>query len=215
MRLLLAALLALPLATAAQNATPQVQLAGTMGTKALLLIDGKPKTLGVGESHAGVRLLSLKDGQAQVDLAGSTVTLRIGSAPAALGGGVESNGAAREIVLTAGLGGHFVTQGTINGRLVEFMVDTGATVVSLSQAEADRLGLDWRSGQRVLTSTANGPVPTHRITLSAVRVGEVTVSNVAALVVPAPMPYALLGNSFLSRFQMRRENDVMRLELRP
>jgi aspartyl protease family protein len=88
-------------------------------------------------------------------------------------------------------------------------------VVSLGQAEADRLGLDWKSGPRVLTQTANGPVPTHRITLSAVRVGEVTVSNVAAVVVPAPPPYALLGNSFLARFQMRRENDQMRLELRP
>jgi aspartyl protease family protein len=212
MRVPVAALLAWPLLAAAQS----VQLAGTMGaSKALLLIDGKPKTLAVGESHAGVRLLALKDGNAQVDLAGTSWTLRMGSAPAAIGGGVASNGAAREIVLTAGLGGHFVTQGAINGRPVEFMVDTGATVVSLGQAEADRLGLDWKSGPRVLTQTANGPVPTHRITLSAVRVGEVTVSNVAAVVVPAPLPYALLGNSFLARFQMRRENDQMRLELRP
>jgi aspartyl protease family protein len=47
-----------------------------------------------------------------------------------------------------------------------------------------------------------------------VRVGEVEVSNVDAIVMPAQMPYVLLGNSFLSRFQMRRDNDVLRLERR-
>jgi aspartyl protease family protein len=51
--------------------------------------------------------------------------------------------------------------------------------------------------------------------LTSVRVGEVEVANVSAVVLPAQMPYVLLGNSFLTRFQMRRENDVMRLELRP
>ncbi len=202
---------ALPLAAAAQS----VQLAGTMGGKALLLIDGKPRTLAVGESHAGVKLLSAKEGQAQVDRNGVVTSLRMGDAPAAVGGGVAPNPSAREIVMTAGPGGHFVTQGMVNGRPMQFMVDTGATVIALSEADADRLGLDWRSGQRSVTHTANGAVTTHRITLSAVKVGEITVSNVAAAVVPAPMPFALLGNSFLSRFQMRRDNDVMRLELKP
>ena len=51
--------------------------------------------------------------------------------------------------------------------------------------------------------------------LTSVRVGDVQVYNVEALVIPAPMPYVLLGNSFLTRFQMKRENDVMRLEKRP
>ena len=63
-------------------------------------------------------------------------------------------------------------------------------------------------------STAGGVVHGHRVTLSAVTVGEVTLANVEAVVMPAAMPFALLGNSFLSRFQMRRENDVMRLDLR-
>ena len=65
-----------------------------------------------------------------------------------------------------------------------------------------------------VTQTANGPVPTQMVTLTRVRVGEVEVANVGAAVLPLPMPYVLLGNSFLSRFQMRRDNDVMRLELR-
>jgi aspartyl protease family protein len=132
----------------------------------------------------------------------------------ALAGAARAN-AGREIVVTAGTGGHFITPGSINGRAVQFMVDTGATSVAISQADAERVGLDWRGAKRALSSTANGAVPVHLLTLNSVRVGEVEVANVSAVVVPAQMPYVLLGNSFLTRFQMRRENDVMRLELRP
>ena len=85
----------------------------------------------------------------------------------------------------------------------------------MSSAEADRLGIDYRNGQRGMVQTANGTAPAYLITLSAVtrRRGR-RIANVQAVVTPAPMPMVLLGNSFLSRFQMRRENDVMRLELR-
>jgi aspartyl protease family protein len=117
-------------------------------------------------------------------------------------------------VLTVGPGGHFMTGGAINGRPVQFMVDTGATTVALGADQADRIGLDYRSGQRARLQTAGGAVDGHVLTLSAVTVGEVTLANVSAVVLPAPMPFVLLGNSFLSRFQMRRENDVMRLDLR-
>ena len=51
--------------------------------------------------------------------------------------------------------------------------------------------------------------------LTSVRIGDVQVYNVEALVVPAQMPYVLLGNSFLTRFQMKRENEMMTLERRP
>jgi aspartyl protease family protein len=98
---------------------------------------------------------------------------------------------------------------------VNFMVDTGATLVAIGRAEADRLGIDLRQAERGTSQTANGAVAVLLVTLSAVRVGEVELRNIAAVVVPAAMPHVLLGNSFLSRLQMRREYDVMRLELRP
>ncbi|HEY6135685.1 MAG TPA: retropepsin-like aspartic protease [Rubrivivax sp.] len=201
-------------AVAGQGSGQSVQFAGNMGTKALLVIDGQTRMLAVGESHAGVKLLSLTDGVARVERNGGITALRIGGAPAALGGSLKSGGG-REIVVSASTGGHFITTGAINGSTVQFMVDTGATSVALSQAQAERLGLDWRKGQRALTSTANGAVPVHLLMLRSVRVGDVEVANVSAVVLPAQMPYVLLGNSFLTRFQMRRENDVMRLELRP
>ena len=209
------ALLAVVTAAHAQSVT----LAGSMGTKALLVIDGQPHTLAVGQSARGVTLLQLSDGQAQVRTGGqtgsATATLRLGAAPARLSGTPQAATAAREIVLPVGLGGHFMSSGAINGRPVQFMIDTGATMVALSQAEAERIGLDYRDAPRAVTQTANGAVPVHRVSLRTVRLGEVDVANVDAIVMPAQMPYVLLGNSFLGRFQMRRENDQLRLERRP
>jgi aspartyl protease family protein len=190
-----------------------VTLAGSLGSKALLIIDGQPQTLAVGQSALGVTLLQLSGDQAVVQRGTGALTLRLGAAPARLAGTLAA-ASAQEIVLPVGLGGHFTSAGAINGRPVQFMVDTGATVVALSQSDADRIGLDYRSAPRGYTQTANGAVPVHRVSLNAVRVGEVEVANVDAIVMPAQMPYVLLGNSFLGRFQMRRDNDVLRLEKR-
>ncbi|MFY9512441.1 MAG: TIGR02281 family clan AA aspartic protease [Rubrivivax sp.] len=201
------------LAAVLPAAAQSVSLAGTMGSKALLVVDGQTQVLAVGESARGVKLLKLQDGEALVEAAGRQQALRVGGAPAKLAGASVVTGG-REIVIPAASGGHFVAQGAINGRSVQFMVDTGATTVALGQNEAERIGLDWKGGQQLLTQTANGTAVAHRVTLRSVRVGEVEVANVAAVVVPAPMPMVLLGNSFLGRFQMRRDNDVMRLELR-
>ena len=63
-------------------------------------------------------------------------------------------------------------------------------------------------------STANGVVPGWRLKLASVRIGDVRVHDVDAVVSSGSMPYVLLGNSFLSRFQMTRSNDQMVLEKR-
>jgi aspartyl protease family protein len=190
-----------------------VALSGSMGERAaLLLIDGQPRTVSVGNTVQGVRLLSVAGNEAMVEVGGRRLALRIGVAPVS-GGGATARG--QEIVLTAGPGGHFNTTGSINGKTVQFLVDTGATMIGLSQAEANRIGLDYRNGERGMVQTANGAVPAHVVNLNSVRIGDVEVSGIQAIVTPGSMPFVLLGNSFLTRFQMRRENDVMRLEKRP
>jgi len=191
-----------------------VSMSGRLGDKALLMIDGSPRTVAVGSTVQGVKLVSVSGDAAVVELAGKRVTVPLGGAQVNLGGPASDGGGSR-VVLTAGSGGHFVAAGAINGRAVEFMVDTGASLVSISQADADRIGLKYLDGQRGMARTANGPVPVHRVMLTSVRLGDVQVYSVEALVIPAQMPYILLGNSFLTRFQMKRENDVMTLEKRP
>jgi aspartyl protease family protein len=191
-----------------------VALQGMLGNKALLIVDGSaPKTVAPGDTHQGVKVVSTSGDQATVEINGKRHTLRVGDAPASVGGSVSSNRGTK-IVLTAGSGGHFLTQGAINGRAVQFMVDTGATMVGLGVSDAERLGLNYKTGQQGQANTANGTVPAWRMTLSSVRIGDVEVHNVDALVTPQPMPYILLGNSFLSRFQMKRDNDQMVLERR-
>ncbi len=191
-----------------------VALQGMLGSNALLIVNGgAPKAVAAGSVYQGVKVVSTSGDQAVVEIAGQRHTLRVGEAPASVGSGRASPGGSR-IVLTAGSGGHFMTQGAINGQAANFMVDTGATMVSMSAADADRLGLNYKAGQPGYSSTANGVAPVWRIKLTSVRVGDVEVFNVDALVTPQPMPFMLLGNSFLSRFQMKRENDQMVLERR-
>jgi len=200
------------------NLASRVALVGTMGQQAVLVIDGgAPRGVKVGESHRGVRLVSVGANDAVIEVEGQRQTLLLGAAPqdlAARGGGGAGDGGARQIVLQGDSRGHFTTPGTINGRSVTFMVDTGATVIAIGKAEADRLGIPYQQGQRVGIRTANGDAVGWRVSLTSVRVGEVEVFNVDAVVQPAEMPFVLLGNSFLTRFQMKRENDVMTLERR-
>lgn len=191
-----------------------VALSGMLGAKALLVVDGAaPKGVAVGETHRGVKVLSTSADQAVVEIAGSRQTLRLGDAP--VSAGPSAGGAAHgKIVLHAGSGGHFLTPGQINGRAVTFLVDTGASTVALSVADAERIGLAYKSGQPVRMNTANGVASGWLVKLTAVRLGDVDVYNVDAVVSPAAMPYVLLGNSFLTRFQMTRTNDQLVLDKR-
>jgi aspartyl protease family protein len=208
-------LIAASLAVAAGAACAQsVALQGMLGSKALLIVDGAPpKTVAPGETHKGVKVVSTLGDQAVVEIAGRRHTLRVGDAPANVGGAATAARGSK-IVLTAGTGGHFLTPGAINGRPTQFLVDTGATSVSMSVQEAERLGIDYRKGQLGRSSTANGTVTTYVVKLASVRIGDVEVYDVDGNVVPAGMPYILLGNSFLTRFQMTRQNDQLVLERR-
>ena len=200
------------LALAATSLLAQtVLLPGLLGKNALLVIDGgAPQSVPVGGSFQGVKVVSIAADQAVVEIGGKRQTLRVWDVPASVGGVTTS----AKIVLYASSGGHFIHQGTVNGRVLDLMVDTGATYVTLCESDAQQLGLNYRDAQQVRLITANGSIQAWRMNLSSIRLGEVEVHEVDALVSPLAMPYVLLGNSFLNRFQMKRENDQMTLERR-
>lgn len=209
--LLCAAALCLGPAAFAQTVT----LTGMLGGKALLMVDGgAPKSVAAGESFKAVKVVSTQGDTAVLEIAGQRHTLRVGDAPASVGAAPGGAAQGNKVVLTAGSGGHFMTQGQINGRTVPLVVDTGASMVSLSVAEAERVGLNYKAGQAVQMSTANGVIPGWRLLLASVKVGDVVVYGVDAIVSSGSMPYVLLGNSFLAHFQMTRTNDQMVLEKR-
>ena len=134
----------------------------------------------------------------------------MGASPVSVGGGLSAGG--KLINIPMGSNGHFFTDGFVNGHSVKFMVDTGASAIAIGRFDADRLGLDYKNrGTPVQMGTANGVVTGQRITIAQLRIGEVLVHDIEAVIGPN-MPFALLGNNFLSRFNMQRNNDMMVLE---
>ena len=191
-----------------------VALAGMLGKQALLVVNGSaPKSVAPGDTHQGVKVISTSADQAVIEQAGKRMTLRVGEAPVNMGGAAGGPRGNR-IVLTAGTGGHFMTPGQVNGKAAHFMVDTGATSIAMGALDAERAGINFKSGQPVNMATANGVTQGYRIKLNSVRIGDVEVFDVEAVVTPNAMPFMLLGNSFLTRFQMTRENDQMTLTRR-
>lgn len=145
---------------------------------------------------------------ALVALAGLTVFFGMFE-PTPTGGmssGVDGNGRA-QVVLQQGRGGHYVAEGLINGRPVEFLVDTGATDVAVSESEARRLGLDF--GPRVTVMTAAGPAPAWVTRLDAVEIGGLRAENVRASITPGLGEQALLGMSFLKQFSLSQEGGTL------
>jgi aspartyl protease family protein len=189
----------------------EVNLNGVVGNRALLVINnGKARWMAVGESSPeGVKVVSVSGDSAVVEVGGKRETLVMGQG-ARVGASTPASSGAKSVVLTADGHGHFFASGAINGGSVRFLVDTGASFISMNSAEAKRLGIDYLKGERAFTSTANGVVPTYRVKLDEVRIGDVTLNNVDGMVHAGnALPVVLLGMSFLNRMEMRRDGEKM------
>lgn len=192
-------------------AAMDVNVVGLFPNKAVVQIDGgKLQTLSVGQKTAeGVVLVSVEHESATFDIDGQRMTLGLGHAR------MKASTAAAAVMVMADERGQFATNGEINGIAIRFWVDTGASLVALPAIEARRLGLDYRKGAPVLMSTANGTAAGYRVTLDTVRLGEVTVNGVDAVVMEGEgLPVALLGMSFLRRMDIKREGEIMTLTKR-
>lgn len=207
---LLSLLLSLVVSTDA--AATDIAVAGLFPNKAVVQIDGGTlQTLSVGQkASAGVTLISVDRDSATFDVQGKRTTLKMGQQHVS-----RSTSSAASAVLNADARGHFVTDGQVNGLPIRFVVDTGATLITLPAGEARRLALDYRKGQPATMNTANGTARAYRIRLDTVRVGGVTLNGVDAAVLEGDgLAYSLLGMSFLNRMDIRREGDTMTLTRR-
>ena len=188
-----------------------VNVIGLFNNKAVVSINGsKPRVLTVGDKITeGVKLLSANSGSAQMEIDGKRRTLAleqsISAAPSTFAGNQTAT-------MTADSQGHFITTGTINGVSTQFLVDTGASYVSLSSTEAKRLGIAYLNGERGLASTANGTVTVYLVTADTVKVGDISLHQVEIAVHEGNgLPIALLGMSFLKRLEMKREGTSLEL----
>jgi len=190
-------------------ARAEVALIGTIGDKAAVIaIDGgDPKTVKVGQRWSGVTIIAVEKDRAIVEIDGKKRVLAQGQHYRQAGAVAER----QSVTLAADSTGHFISEGSINGIPIRFIVDTGATSIALPGAEALRMGIDYRKGQRGFTQTANGPAPTYLVKLETVRLGAIELNGVDAIVIEQGLNIALLGMSFLGRVEMKQDGSTMTL----
>lgn len=108
--------------------------------------------------------------------------------------------------------GQYRVRGAINGHFVNFLVDTGASVVAVSSRQARAIGLNYRVGQKGIVQTAQGTTESFFVTLDTVTVGGITTRGVSAAVIEGDYPKEiLLGMSFLSDVSITERAGVLTL----
>lgn len=192
-------------------AASSLNVVGLFPGKAVVAIDkAAPRSMAVGETVAGIKLLAVDRDSATFLVNGRRQTVPMGSFVA----GTSASGRATAVLDVDGRG-HYMAAGTINGVATRFIVDTGATLVVLSAAEATRLGIVFRQAPQGTANTANGAVPFRLVRLDRIKVGDVELTNVEAGVMEGSYDGPpLLGMSFLSRTEVSRDGQSMVLTKR-
>jgi aspartyl protease family protein len=210
------AFLALGLATLgpAARADHKTTVMALFKDKAVVLINGTQRTLVVGQpSPEGVELKASTSDAAQLAVHGEVGTYRVGRAIATQ---FAQATAKEKVHISADAGGMYFYPGSINGKPVTFMLDTGASTVAMGPAVAKSIGLDYRvKGKPGHSQTAAGVVRSHIVELDKVRVGGIELSNVEGTVIEGNnSSEVLLGSSFLGRVHLEREGQMMIMEAR-
>jgi len=207
----IATMLAAGCLTCTAAGATSVSVVGLFKDKAIVSIDGgKPLTLSVGQIVQGVKLVAADSDSARFEVDGKRRSLGMGQSFA----GAPATAERRSVSLTADARGHFAAAGSLNGYPLTFLVDTGATAIAISAAEARRVGIDYRAGEAMRVGTAAGVVPAWRVKFSTVKVGSITVHQVDGMVMETGLDVPLLGMSFLNRMEMTRSGQTMTLTQR-
>ncbi len=192
-------------------AVESVQVSGILGSKAVLQVEGKQRIVAIGKSSPeGVKVLAIEGEEVLLEIAGEEQRLTLGDAP--IGTAFAQPDKIVERVYKSNR--MYRTTGTINGRTVDFLVDTGATTVAMNANEAKRLGINFLlDGQKTYVNTASGKAKAFYLKLNTVSVGRIKLSNIDAVVIDGDSPsVVLLGMSFLGRLDIQHKGEVMILE---
>jgi len=181
--------------------------------RAMLSVDGgKAKIISEGKTLSGVKLISSNTSQAIVEVNGKRQTLKLNSSlvlEESLGT-KPSNSYASSIQLFVDEQGFFRGDGSVNGKSIKFLIDTGANLVVLNSNEAKRVGLDYKSGVESVAKTASGVTPMYLMTVERISIGGLELRNVETGIIEGSFPqYPLLGMSFLGQLKMQQDGKVM------
>ena len=115
-----------------------------------------------------------------------------------------------EVPLKRNRNGHYLLAGRINGKTVEFLLDTGATDVVVPETTARRLGLPY--GARGKAMTANGAVTIYQTRIARLDLGQIKLTNIDASINPSMKGAILLGMSALSQIDFTQQADTLTLK---
>ncbi len=189
-------------------AQPSIQVVGLFKNKVLLVVDGKQKLLRVGQTFREVTLDFANSDKAVLSFNGVSKPYTLGSSNSF--GARKTSKASFSVALDAS--GSYKTPGSINGKVVDFIVDTGATTVSINSVVAKWLGIDYKSGKEVNVTTASSQVIGYQVTLDKISLGSIRLTGIEATVLEGEHPaIALLGMSFLKHLKVLNENGMMHL----
>ena len=192
-------------------AAPDVRVVGLFNDQAVLQINGRQHVLKAGQtSPEGVKLLEANSESAVLQIEGERVEARLDGRVSAR----KQGSTAREVQVWRNTSGMYTTVGSINGLPVSFLVDTGATLVAMNAGQARRLGIDYRvTGSPAEVTTASGVERAWMVSLDSVKLGELEVRNVQAVVLDGAQPQTtLLGMSYLGRMKIINDGQLMTLQ---
>lgn len=191
-------------------ADDRILVKGLFAGSAVLEVNGTARLLKEGRtSPEGITLVQATSQFATIEHNGQTQKMVLNNDVGANYDATQSP----SINLMRQADGHFIATGKVNDRWVEFMVDTGATNVTLNSFTAEQMGIDYSKGTPVELTTAQGSIKAFEVVLNSVAVGDVGLSNVSAFVIEGRFPrVVLLGNTFLSRVDMQVDNSTMTLQ---
>ena len=197
-------------------AQTNVKTIALFNDKAMLSVNGKKaKIIKKGESYKGVRLLSSNTNQAVIEIDGEKETLTLNSTISLSESLSTTIKPKTSIELWADENGFFSSNGEINGRALNFLVDTGANLVVLSSEQANQIGLEYKNGTPSYAATASGTTPMYAIQIAEMSFGGIKLTNIDAGVIEGSFPIIpLLGMSFLSQLDMTRVGNKMEFKTR-
>ncbi|MBI2792401.1 MAG: TIGR02281 family clan AA aspartic protease [Gammaproteobacteria bacterium] len=186
----------------------EVRILGLFKDKVMIEIDGQTHTLEVGKESSGIRLISADSKGCVLEINGKEQEYTMGSHIS-----IRFRPAEKPIVRIAqDNAGMYRTTGSINGVTVNFIIDTGASYVTMNVNQAKSLGIDYQS-KPVQVETAGGRAKAFLITLDQISIGDIRVFDVPAVVVDGSSPKeVLLGMSFLKRLEISDNHQLMELK---
>ncbi len=194
-------------------ADTQINIVGLFNNKALVMINGSgPHHLQAGQTKSGVKLLSANSDAATLEIEGKRRVLKMGQAAFVAVSPSAPDAVNSPVSLYADQAGHFFGNLTLNGGSFKYIIDSGATNVTLNSDDAKAAKIDYKQGIKVNMATANGVIPAFKITLNTLKIGTIVLNNVDATVIEGSSPpFILLGMSAQNRLNIKRENSIMTL----